>query len=73
MSNKDETLYCRLDAALKARIEAEASTRGESASVVVREALREYFASRSATGGQLREEQTIYQVKPTPKANRAAA
>lgn len=43
---KDKTVFVRMDAALKGRIDAEASRRGESVGVIVREALRRYFESK---------------------------
>jgi hypothetical protein len=43
---KDETLYCRMTPAMKRQLDQEAERRGESASYVVREALREYFTRR---------------------------
>lgn len=44
---KDETLYCRMTPAMKRQLDQEATRRGESASSVVREALREYFERRT--------------------------
>jgi len=44
---KDETLYCRMTPAMKRQLDQEAERRGESASSVVREALREYFERRA--------------------------
>ena len=44
---KDETLYCRMTPAMKRQLDQEAERRGESASSVVREALREYFERRT--------------------------
>lgn len=44
---KDETLYCRMTPAMKQQLDQEATRRGESASSVVREALREYFERRT--------------------------
>jgi len=49
MNRKEETLYCRMSSEMKARVETEAKRRGESASVIVREALREYFEAKAAT------------------------
>jgi len=74
VSNKDETLYCRMDAALKARIDTEAGRRGESASVIVREALRAYFALREPApiASALRELPSDY-AKPAAKSKRNAA
>lgn len=46
MKTKEETLYCRMTADMKARVETEARLRGESSSVIVREALREYFEAK---------------------------
>lgn len=45
MSNptKDEKLFVRMPLALRQLIQQEARLRGESESVIVREALREYF------------------------------
>jgi hypothetical protein len=43
---KNTTLYCRMTEDLKEQVEREAALRGESASVIVREALREYFEAK---------------------------
>jgi hypothetical protein len=40
---KEETIYLRLTAELRRQLDAEAERRGEALSVIVREALREYF------------------------------
>ena len=47
MGSKDEKLFVRLSAELRERIQAEAKARDESESVIVREALREYFERKS--------------------------
>lgn len=61
---KEQTLYCRISADMKERVEREGRLRGESASVIVREALREYFDAKAAA-------QTV-QETPLAKAKRAA-
>jgi len=43
---KSYTLYVRISSALKARLTREAERRNEAESVVIREALREYFESK---------------------------
>jgi len=53
MSSKDTTLYCRVGADMKDKIEREARLRGESASVIIREALREYFEGDEKTFNSL--------------------
>jgi predicted DNA-binding protein len=58
MKSKDETLYCRMTSDLKERVESAARLRGESASVIVREALREYFEAKGAT--------KLQEATPTP-------
>ena len=60
---KDETLYCRMTPAMKRQLDQEATRRGESASSVVREALREYFERR--TPEPLRETPPPYGHAPT--------
>lgn len=60
-TNKGVTLYCRMTVELRAKVQREAESRGESASMVVREAIREYFerkllcASRSAPNSGMNE------------------
>ncbi|MBM3729123.1 MAG: ribbon-helix-helix protein, CopG family [Acidobacteria bacterium] len=71
---KTETLYCRLSSELKNRVEREARLRGESASVVVREALREYFDAKEST--QAHEQPTPFRAglnSPAPAATPAEA
>jgi len=62
---KDAKLFLRLDAATKAWIDAEAERRGESASFVVREALRHYLATLPTKRAAL---PVVY---PPPRLNKA--
>jgi predicted transcriptional regulator len=48
--NKNETMFVRVTKEMKARIASEARLRSESESVIVREALREYFDSKPSFG-----------------------
>ena len=48
---KEEVVYCRVGAELKKQLEDEAARRGEAESVIVREALREYFEKRADKRG----------------------
>ena len=41
---KEHTVYCRVSASVKEKIERAAKRKGEKAAVIVREALREYLA-----------------------------
>lgn len=66
MKNKDVTLYCRVTPDMKDRVEQAAAARGESVSVIVRDALRAYFPAEPAT---LRETPAPYgQPAATPPA-----
>ena len=67
MPNKDETLYCRLTPAMKARIETEASSRGESVSLIVREALEDYLAALDAERKATEESANIISASPRRK------
>jgi hypothetical protein len=51
-TRKDEELKTRVTAQMKARVIAYAAERGESESVVVREALASYFAKLEATSAK---------------------
>ncbi len=46
---KDETIYIRIGGDLRARLDRESGLRGEALSVIVREALREYFEDKPHT------------------------
>lgn len=63
---KDTTLYCRITNDLKEQLDREARLRGESASLIVREALREYFAAKTGSS-----ETSAMQERPA-KQKRAA-
>lgn len=43
--SKDCTLYCRVSEDMRLRLKSEATRRGESESVIIREALRKYLQS----------------------------
>ncbi len=47
---KETVIYARVSAALKERLRAAAADRGEAESVIVREALNEYFERRDRLG-----------------------
>ena len=53
MKRKEEMLRCRMSSEMKARVETEAKRRGESASVIVREALREWLEKRNPSTGHV--------------------
>lgn len=68
--SKDCELSIRMSVELKDRITAEAEKRGESAAVIVREALRQYFASRQQSVSEvaaLNEPGTRYHTNRTRK------
>ena len=62
---KNTTLYCRMTEDLKEQVEREAALRGESASVIVREALREYFEAKATAA--LKERPATPPAKSRPK------
>jgi hypothetical protein len=62
---KESTIYVRLPGELRSVLEKEATNRGESLSVVVREALRNYAA--------LHETAPAYHTAPTVNSSDAAA
>jgi hypothetical protein len=68
MSDKEEKLFVRMSTELRNKIKAEAKMRGESEAVVVREALREYFAKDDitprASRPELNERNSANKLKP---------
>lgn len=44
--SKDETIYIRIGSELRKQLDKEARQRGEALSVIVRQALREYFRDK---------------------------
>jgi predicted DNA-binding protein len=48
--SKDETIYIRVGSELREKLDREARLRGEALSVIVRDAIREYFADKDLAG-----------------------
>lgn len=68
---KNTTLYCRMTEDLKEQVEREATLRGESASVIVREALREYFEAKETPA--LNEQPATPPAKSRPKQSKGGS